>query len=187
MNNLLKVRCCIESLNHRLPKDQLLQTYKRLRSSSPRLHFRPICHHPAIFSHIFQRKFWDSPKADILNVVCCCCEPASHIFSAAARLAPMAICLPTVVTEFTKLTARLGLMNCQAHLPGNAEASKSQRPLEMFFPFDPYLLRRSATFLDLHRTFLRQALLCPRYAILRLEVLNNVLGCSCLDFKVALL
>ena len=69
----------------------------------------------------------------------------------------MAICLPTVVAEFTKLTARLGLLDCKALLPGNAEAAQWQRPLEMFFPFDPYLLRRSAAFLDLNRTFLRSA------------------------------
>jgi RNA polymerase I-specific transcription initiation factor RRN3 len=67
----------------------------------------------------------------------------------------MAVCLPTVVAEFTKLTARLGLINCRALLPGNDQAVRCQRPLEMFFPFDPYLLRRSACFLDLRRTFLR--------------------------------
>ena len=67
----------------------------------------------------------------------------------------MAICLPTVVTEFTKLSARLGLLDCKPFHPSNAEAAQAQRPLEMFFPFDPYLLRRSAAFLDLRRTFLR--------------------------------
>ena len=70
------------------------------------------------------------------------------------RLSPLSICLPTVVAEFAKLTGHLGLLNCQAQLPDRAESAKSQRPLEMFFPFDPYLLRRSATFLDLQRTFL---------------------------------
>ena len=72
------------------------------------------------------------------------------------RLAPMAVCLPTVVAEFAKLTAGLGLMECGPWLPDTAEAARCQRPLEMFFPFDPYLLRRSASFLDLRRTFLRQ-------------------------------
>lgn len=68
----------------------------------------------------------------------------------------MAVCLPTVVAEFAKLTAGLGLMECRTLLPATAQAARCQRPLEMFFPFDPYLLRRSAAFLDLRRTFLRR-------------------------------
>lgn len=71
------------------------------------------------------------------------------------RLSPMAVCLPTVVAEFTRLTARLALTDCRALLPGGADAVRCQRPLEMFFPFDPYLLRRSAAYLDLRRTFVR--------------------------------
>lgn len=67
----------------------------------------------------------------------------------------MAVCLPTVVGEFTRLAGRLDLMDCRAFLPGGAEAVRCQRPLEMFFPFDPYLLQRSAAFLDLKRTFVR--------------------------------
>ena len=69
----------------------------------------------------------------------------------------MAVCLPTVVAEFTKLMARLGLLDCQGLLPTNKDAVRCQRPLEMFFPFDPYLLRRSASFLDLRRSFVRYA------------------------------
>lgn len=67
----------------------------------------------------------------------------------------MAVCLPTVVAEFTRLTARLSLIDCRAFLPVGADAVRCQRPLEMFFPFDPYLLRRSAAYLDLRRTFVR--------------------------------
>ena len=54
------------------------------------------------------------------------------------------MCLPTVVAEFSRLVARLGLMDCGALLPQRSQAMRAQRPLEMFFPFDPYLLRRSA-------------------------------------------
>ncbi len=60
------------------------------------------------------------------------------------RLAPLAVCLPTVVAEFTRLAQRLNLMDCTAQLPGRLEAARAQRPLEMFFPFDPFLLRHSA-------------------------------------------
>ena len=60
------------------------------------------------------------------------------------RLAPLSVCLPTVVNEFSQLTARLRLMDCKGLLPQRAQAMRAQRPLEMFFPFDPYLLRRSA-------------------------------------------
>ena len=54
------------------------------------------------------------------------------------------MCLPTVVAEFSRLVARLGLMDCAGLLPQRSQAMRPQRPLEMFFPFDPYLLRRSA-------------------------------------------
>ncbi|CAL8468014.1 g7552 [Coccomyxa elongata] len=69
------------------------------------------------------------------------------------RLAPLAVCLPTVVAEFTRLAQRLNLMDCTALLPGRLEAARAQRPLEMFFPFDPFLLRHSAQHLDLGRTY----------------------------------
>ena len=72
-----------------------------------------------------------------------------------ARLAPLEVCLPTVVLEFTGLAARLGLMDCTALLPTRAAAARAQRPLEIFFPFDPYLLRYSAEALDLRRTYVR--------------------------------
>lgn len=34
-------------------------------------------------------------------------------------------------------------------------SSRSHRPLEMFFPFDPYLLRRSSRFLQLKTSYVR--------------------------------
>lgn len=67
----------------------------------------------------------------------------------------MSVCLPTVATEFARLAARMNLLDCGALLPAGVQAIRCQRPLEMFFPFDPYLLRRSAVFLDLRRTFVR--------------------------------
>ena len=66
-----------------------------------------------------------------------------------ARLAPLSVCLPTVSSEFSRLAGRLRLMECGALLPprqqgGAPPPARAARPLEMFFPFDPFLLRRSA-------------------------------------------
>ena len=36
----------------------------------------------------------------------------------------MAVCLPTVVAEFTRLTSRLALMDCRALLPGGADVAR---------------------------------------------------------------
>jgi hypothetical protein len=36
-------------------------------------------------------------------------------------------------------------------------ASRQRRPLDTFFPFDPYLLRRSATQLELKRSYIKCA------------------------------
>lgn len=49
-------------------------------------------------------------------------------------------------------------------------AARQRRPLDTFFPFDPYLLRRSATQLELKRSYIKcataakaqLALVCPR-------------------------
>ena len=71
------------------------------------------------------------------------------------RLAPLAVCLPTVVAEFGRLARRWRLADCPALAPAASGAAPpgpvagGLRPLEMFFPFDPYLLRRSAAVLDL--------------------------------------
>ncbi|KAK9835138.1 hypothetical protein WJX81_000692 [Elliptochloris bilobata] len=77
------------------------------------------------------------------------------------RLAPLAVCLPTVVAEFGRLARRWRLAECPvpapetSGAPAAATAAGGLRPLEMFFPFDPYLLRRSAAVLDLKRTYVR--------------------------------
>ncbi len=69
------------------------------------------------------------------------------------RLAPLAVCLPTVVAEFGRLARRWRLADGSPPAPaaggGAGPAAGGLRPLEMFFPFDPYLLRRSAGVLDL--------------------------------------
>ncbi len=41
---------------------------------------------------------------------------------------------------------------------------RAQRPLEMFFPFDPYLLKRSSRFLDLKTSYVRWRRGHPRLA-----------------------
>ncbi len=72
---------------------------------------------------------------------------------AGLRLAPLAVCLPTVVAEFGRLARRWRLADCAPPAPaaggGAGPTAGGLRPLEMFFPFDPYLLRRSAAVLDL--------------------------------------
>ena len=72
----------------------------------------------------------------------------------ASRLAPLTICIPTVALEFTRLAHRLGLLPQPDAALAEASA-RAQRPLEMFFPFDPYLLRKSAARLELRISYLR--------------------------------
>jgi RNA polymerase I-specific transcription initiation factor RRN3 len=71
------------------------------------------------------------------------------------RLTPLALCLPSVSAEFARLTSRLGLMDCRPLLAQQAAQPRPLRPLEMFFPFDPYLLAGSARLLDLSHTYIR--------------------------------
>jgi hypothetical protein len=59
-----------------------------------------------------------------------------------------------VVAEFSRLSARLSLLpvgaaGAAAALAAHRASAPGVRPLEMFFPFDPYLLHRSARLLDL--------------------------------------
>eukprot|EP00884_Botryococcus_braunii_P013343 jgi/Botrbrau1/22009/Bobra.0024s0025.1 len=70
------------------------------------------------------------------------------------RLAPLLRCNPSVTAEFAQLTGRLGLMDCGPLLPQEG-SGRQQRPLEMFFPFDPYLLPASARLLDLPQSYIR--------------------------------
>ncbi|KAK9806667.1 hypothetical protein WJX73_005868 [Symbiochloris irregularis] len=70
-------------------------------------------------------------------------------------LSPLAVCAPAVALEFTSLAQRLGLLPAGACAAATAAAAThAQRPLEMFFPFDPYLLRRSADRLQLGSSYL---------------------------------
>lgn len=90
-------------------------------------------------------------------------------------LAPLAVCLASVSSEFAKQAAALQLAEVRHLLPGAAGSSTAAaagasgaaaqqqaparpggvRPLEMFFPFDPYLLGRSARYLDLQHSYVR--------------------------------
>lgn len=59
-----------------------------------------------------------------------------------------------VVAEFSRLSARLSLLpvgaaGAAAALAAHRASAPGVRPLEMFFPFDPYLLHRSARLLEL--------------------------------------
>ena len=90
--------------------------------------------------------------------LCCktCCSWRARPTAAprlGGRLAPLAVCLPTVVAEFGRLARRWRLADCAPPAPAACgaagPAAGGLRPLEMFFPFDPYLLRRSAAVLDL--------------------------------------
>lgn len=69
-------------------------------------------------------------------------------------LAPLHFCADSVMTEY--------MHQCRVlHLPlppdttQNTPLARERRPLEMFFPFDPYLLRRSAQHLRLRETYVR--------------------------------
>lgn len=73
-------------------------------------------------------------------------------------LAPLQVCLPSVAGEFAKQVADLGLEGWMPPPPTSyAEAAagpaRSRRALEMFFPFDPYLLHRSIRYLRPARWF----------------------------------
>ncbi|KAI8468899.1 MAG: RNA polymerase I-specific transcription initiation factor RRN3-domain-containing protein [Monoraphidium minutum] len=85
-----------------------------------------------------------------------------------ARLAPLAVCLPSVSAEFVRQAAALKLADLTPLLAaaqqraagggadgGGALGRPAVRPLEMFFPFDPYLLRRSSRHLNLEKTYVR--------------------------------
>lgn len=101
----------------------------------------------------------------------------------AHQLAPLAVCHEAVTSEFVRQAMMLGLADAtweaaaveavrqhQAAVEaavsagtavivgdsvnGASAASKVLRPLEVFFPFDPYLLQRSSRFLELPRSYI---------------------------------
>ena len=56
--------------------------------------------------------------------------------------------------EFLSSAARLNLLP-PAFVSASPPTVRAQRPLELFFPFDPYLLRSSAARLKLEGSYLR--------------------------------
>lgn len=71
-------------------------------------------------------------------------------------LQPLSVCLPSVAAEFVRQASVLGLADCSGLLPAaDILGRPAMRPLEMFFPFDPYLLHRSSCFLELERSYVR--------------------------------
>ncbi|RMZ52724.1 hypothetical protein APUTEX25_000843, partial [Auxenochlorella protothecoides] len=73
-------------------------------------------------------------------------------------LDPLSSCARSVSAEFGRQARRLRLRALAAAVSAwDARAAAARlvhRPLEVFFPFDPYLLARSAQLLDLDSTFL---------------------------------
>jgi RNA polymerase I-specific transcription initiation factor RRN3 len=67
-------------------------------------------------------------------------------------LQPLTVCLPTVSREFCKQVSIYQLGQVDAAAPARA-GTRVNRPFEMFFPFDPYLLPASAPHLDLPATY----------------------------------
>eukprot|EP00204_Picochlorum_oklahomense_P001235 CAMPEP_0118808542 /NCGR_PEP_ID=MMETSP1161-20130426/36035_1 /TAXON_ID=249345 /ORGANISM="Picochlorum oklahomensis, Strain CCMP2329" /LENGTH=754 /DNA_ID=CAMNT_0006737935 /DNA_START=101 /DNA_END=2365 /DNA_ORIENTATION=- len=76
-------------------------------------------------------------------------------------LDPLSSCARSVVTEFARQVQSLGyyavanICISWERRVKSVDAQKHSRPLEIFFPFDPYLLRRSAEPLDLARNYVR--------------------------------
>ncbi|GIL51718.1 hypothetical protein Vafri_7665 [Volvox africanus] len=71
------------------------------------------------------------------------------------RLQPLGVCLPSVAAEFVHQAASLNIVDCRPLLAHVELSTRFQRPLEMFFPFDPYLLRRSSRYLQLKQSYVR--------------------------------
>ncbi|GLI69244.1 hypothetical protein VaNZ11_013820 [Volvox africanus] len=71
------------------------------------------------------------------------------------RLQPLGVCLPSVAAEFVHQAASLNIVDCRSLLAQVELSTRFQRPLEMFFPFDPYLLRRSSRYLQLKHSYVR--------------------------------
>lgn len=99
----------------------------------------------------------------------------------AHQLAPLAVCLEAVASEFVRQAVLLGLADatweaavveavkqhranaaaavaaaCAVVVGDAANGSNApvRRPLEIFFPFDPYLLQRSSRFLELPHSYI---------------------------------
>jgi RNA polymerase I-specific transcription initiation factor RRN3 len=103
-----------------------------------------------------------------------CAEGIEHLFIEAMprllthSLDPLSSCARSVVLEFGRQAGTLGHPELyqivseweQRHTAAIAAAAaainhRSARPLEVFFPYDPYLLRRSAVHLDLSKSYVK--------------------------------
>jgi len=101
-----------------------------------------------------------------------CAEGIEHLFAEAMprllshSLDPLSSCARSVVLEFGRQAGTLGHPELyqivyeweQRHTTTTAAASlnhRSARPLEVFFPYDPYLLRRSAVHLNLSNSYVK--------------------------------
>lgn len=69
-----------------------------------------------------------------------------------SALAPLHFCADSVVAEYTHQCRVLGM---PPPPPPPPDTPRERRPLELFFPFDPYLLRRSAQHLQLRESYVR--------------------------------
>ena len=77
-------------------------------------------------------------------------------------LDPLSSCAKSVVIEFGRQAKTLGhdevagiISDWETRCVVSENGARYSRPLEIFFPFDPYLLRRSATIMDLPRTYVK--------------------------------
>ncbi|XP_031489140.1 uncharacterized protein LOC116256794 [Nymphaea colorata] len=74
-------------------------------------------------------------------------------------LEPLSVCLPSIVEEFLKQADGARLFKSKGTLPEglldslNSKAYGGIERLDMFFPFDPYLLKKSDRFISPHFTF----------------------------------
>lgn len=97
-----------------------------------------------------------------------CAQAVQGIFSEVMpkllthTLDPLSSCARSVVVEFGRQAGALGhpqlaaaVRDWELRRGAAGAAGAPSRPLEVFFPFDPYLLRRSAAHLDLPATYVR--------------------------------
>ncbi|XP_053392781.1 RNA polymerase I-specific transcription initiation factor RRN3-like [Mercenaria mercenaria] len=73
-----------------------------------------------------------------------------------SRLNPLKVCLPLVVKTFASITRQHQLAFCDHIIQQNnrsflpVDSSSSQTSFETYFPFDPYLLKRSMKYVEPH-------------------------------------
>eukprot|EP00013_Stygamoeba_regulata_P015369 CAMPEP_0177688560 /NCGR_PEP_ID=MMETSP0447-20121125/34719_1 /TAXON_ID=0 /ORGANISM="Stygamoeba regulata, Strain BSH-02190019" /LENGTH=613 /DNA_ID=CAMNT_0019198861 /DNA_START=208 /DNA_END=2049 /DNA_ORIENTATION=- len=70
-----------------------------------------------------------------------------------ARLSPLRFCQSSVAQEFARVTHKLSLLRCKHLLSESLDTIRTSGKrhtdqLDSFFPFDPYLLRESSSFID---------------------------------------